>query len=83
MYNECRINKKIFNWSVIKGNTRCKYWHFTIFNEFVYIYSVLPFDNNKMLSDVHTVLMSSHIDQWETSLNRDCGVNGAGNNKLN
>ena len=23
--------------------------------------------------------MSSHIDQWGTSLNSDCGVNGAGN----
>ena len=30
LYNDSRKNKKIFNWSVDKGNARCKNWLFIV-----------------------------------------------------
>jgi hypothetical protein len=86
LYNDCRINKKIFNWSVNKGNNRCKNWPFIVRDKLCSIdldmYTMLPFDKNKMLNDVCTALMNSHIVQWQTDLNRYTGVNGTNHNKL-
>ena len=46
------------------------------------MYVRLPFDKNKMLSEICTSLMDSHIVQWKNDLNIKQSVNGLNRNKL-
>lgn len=85
-YDSIRVNKKIFNWTLNKGSSRCKNWSFIVTEKLKSVgldrYLNLPFSCKQFLKDVSDVLMQNHVQNWKTDLERVTAVNGTGGNKL-
>lgn len=62
-YEDARLNKKIFDWSVKSEKSRCRNWRFMVkLNSLVlYTFIQLPFSGMHFSNTVSTVLMDRHI----------------------
>lgn len=85
-YEESRLNKKIFNWAVSKGNSRCKKWPFMFKSKLnslgLHNFIRLPFSAKHLCNTVSAVLMEKHVIELSNDLSRVTGLDGLGRNKL-